>query len=447
MTTDIGQTLAEFAVNTPYSAIPKEVVDFAKGLTLKTVAGMVVGATKPAGGSVAGLIKGRNLPHDASILGHNFKTGLWEAVFLNAFCAHASELEDDSFLESGGTGWDITVIPLMFPLAEKEKLSGQDFLQATILGLEVHHRTCMFSGTHVGLGIVPPAVGPAAAAAKALGLSIKETKNAIGLATSGVNLWRPNFGTDAHFFESAMQAMQGMMAADLAREGMTANSDVGLFLSKLLGEQVIPEKIVEDLGKRWVFGETWVKKYPSCFITHRSIDTVIELAVKHRLTYDDIESVEVHVRPEDALCDRPNPKTEGDIQFSFQHTLGSAILNGDVCLEHITERCSDDPRLADARSKVKVIIRPELLGKGFLTPHLVVIKTKDGRMFSGERAYAIGSPKDPLTMEQFGELYRKFTRGVLPSPVIDRTAQLIMNLEDLGDIRELTKILAKRYTL
>ncbi|MFA4837753.1 MAG: MmgE/PrpD family protein, partial [Dehalococcoidia bacterium] len=378
MAKDIGTALAEFAVNTKYESIPKDVVDFAKGLTLKTVAGMVVGAAKPSGRKVADLIRTRNLPQDASVMGHGFKTGLWEAVFLNAFFAHASELEDDSIMPTGGTGWDITVIPLLFSLAEEEKLSGQALMEAIIVGLEVHHRTCMFPAEHVGIGIVTPAVGPAVAAAKARGLSVKETANAIGLSTSGVNLWMSNLGTDAHFLESSMQAIHGMIAADLARMGLTGNSDTGLFLSKLLGkDRVAPEKMAEDLGGRWLFQETWVKKYPSCLITHRPIDTVIELRTKHGLSYEETEAIEVYIRPEDEICSRPQPKTDSDLQFSLQHTLGTAMLDGDVTLEHLTEQAINDPRLQEARSKVKVITRPELAGKGFLVPVRVIVKMKD----------------------------------------------------------------------
>ncbi|MDD5093114.1 MAG: MmgE/PrpD family protein [Dehalococcoidia bacterium] len=450
MAKNVGTALAEFAVNTKYESIPRDVVDFAKGLTLKTVAGMVVGATKPSGRKVSDLIRTRNLPQHASVMGNDFKTGLWEAVFLNAFFAHASELEDDSIMPTGGSGWDITVIPLLFTLAEEAKLSGKDLMEAIIVGLEVHHRTCMFPGEHVGLAFVTPAVGPAVAAAKARGLGVRETANAIGLSTSGVNLWMSNLGTEAHFLESAMQAMHGMVAADLAREGLTGNSDTGLFLSRLLGkDRVVPEKMVEDLGRQWLFQEIWVKKYPSCLMTHRPIDLVIELRAKHGLSYEQMEAIEVYVRPEDEICSRPQPQTESDLQFSIQHTCGSAMLDGDVGLEHCTEKAINDPRLQEARSKVKVIIRPELAGKGFLVPVRVVIRTKDGQQFTGERTYAIGSPKEPLVMQEFMQLYRKFTRGVLPKSEISKTEELILNLDRLGvrDVTELVRRLASAYNI
>jgi hypothetical protein len=41
--------LIEFVGETKYLDIPEGVADFAKGLTLKTVAGMLVGSTRPSG--------------------------------------------------------------------------------------------------------------------------------------------------------------------------------------------------------------------------------------------------------------------------------------------------------------------------------------------------------------------------------------------------------------
>ena len=62
---------------------------------------------------------------------------------------------------------------------------------------------------------------------------------------------------------------------------------------------------------------------------------------------------------------------------------------------------------------------------------------KDGREFSKERMYIIGSPREPLTMEQLLELYSKFTRGILSEEQIRRTSEAILNLENLSNMEEL----------
>jgi len=159
MEKDITTKLVEFALHTKSENIPKEVSEFCKLLTLKTVSGMLAGSAKPSGRKLARIIKKQKHPEEVGVIGSGFNTSLWEAVFLHAYFAHASELEDDRF--NGGISWDITVIPLFFPLAEKLNVSGKVFMESLVLGLEVTARTCLFSAKHLGLGQVPGAIGPA----------------------------------------------------------------------------------------------------------------------------------------------------------------------------------------------------------------------------------------------------------------------------------------------
>lgn len=440
---EITRALAQFAIETKYEEIPREVLEFTKGLTLKTVAGMLAGSHKPSGRKVAGLVRDRKLPGEVGVLGSNFKTSLWEAVFLNSFFAHASELEDDRFGE--GASWDITVIPVLISLAEELRLSGKALLEALVVGLEVHARTCLFSVEPLGLVMVPGAVGPAVGAARALGLTIEEAVSAVGLAMSGVPLSMVNFGTDAHYFESALQSLQGIIAAEMAKRGMTSNPNIGAYMSKLLGEdKVAPERMVEGLMQRWWLCETWIKKYPSCFATHRQIDALIDLRKKHSLSYQDVAAIEVHISPADEICNRPDPKTEGDLQFSFHHVLACAMLDGDVNLGHFTEGAISSQRFKEMRTKVKAILHPDWSPVVFGEPARIIVRMKDGREFSRERRSAIGSPDEPLTMEQFRELYSKFTRGVLSESQISRTAEGLLNLERFNNVAELVEMLVFR---
>ena len=276
MGSDIGMQLACFIVETKYEDLPSDVIEFTKGLALKTVAGMTVGSTMPAGRKIYRVMRERRELPDVGVIGCGFKTSLWNAAFSHAFFAHATELEDDKF--ENGFAWDITTFPLLFPLAEKLRLSGRDFIEASAIGLETDARVCMFYPAHRGLGAVPGAMAPAAAAAKALKLNVGETVAALGMAMSGSDVSFPNIGTDAHFFESSLQCLQGLMSAELAREGLTGNPDIAAYLTKLLGEDnVKPERIVEKLGEEWLFRDIWVKKYPCCFLTHRQIDALLEL--------------------------------------------------------------------------------------------------------------------------------------------------------------------------
>ncbi len=445
MDTKITTQLAKFVTETRYPEIPREIVNFTKGLVLKTVAGMLAGSTMPSARKMSKIIKLRNSPEEVGAIGCGFKTSLWDSVFLNAFLAHASELEDDSFYP--GISWDITVIPLLLPLAEKLRISGKNLIEALALGLEVHTRTCSFQTDHLGIVVFPGAVGPAAAGAKALELNVGETESALGLAMSGAAIALVNLGTDAHFFESALQSLQGIMAAEMAKEGLSSNPNLEAYLTNILGKEKVAnsEKIVTDLGKDWLFKNIGIKKYPCCFFTHRQIDVVLELRKEHHLSLNEVEKIEVHASPADEWCNRPEPKSWGDLQFSFQHLLGAAILDGDVNFNHVDPDILLDPRYKEARSKVEVIIHPDRSRVLVQDPAEVTIKMKDGRKFSGRRTHTIGSRQEPLSMNQFRELYSKFTKGILSDDQIDKTAEAILNLEKLNDVLELMNILTFRH--
>lgn len=440
MNAKVETQLAEFITRTSYADIPAEVVEFAKLLMLKTVAGIVCGSAKPSGRKMAELVKRHKGAGDVRVIKCGFKASLWDSVFLHAYLAHASELEDDRY--NGAVSWDITVIPLLLSLGEKLKLTGKAFTEALVLGLESHTRTCIFGAEHLGLGVIPGAVGPAMGAAKAMGLSQPQTVSAIGIAMSGVPLAYSNFGTDAHFLESSLQALHGMMAADMAKEGMTGNPDLATYLSNFVGaEKVVPEKIVDQLGKRWMLCEIWIKKYPCCFRTHRQVDMLLELMKERALSYDQIATVEVPISPYDDLLNRPEPKTEGDLQFSLQHVLGAAMLDGDVNMNNINDDATAEPRFRDARDKVKVVTDPGLPRRAHSAPARITVRTKQGKEYAAERMYPVGSPREPLSKVQVRELYFKFTRGLLPQKQLQDAADKIAILEKLGRVTELTDIL------
>lgn len=440
MSTEISKQLAKFIVETRYPEIPEEIINFTKGLVLKTVGGTLAGSITPSGMKMTQIIKSRNSREEVGVIGCNFKASLWDSIFLNAFLAHASELEDDSFV--GGVSWDITVIPLLLPLAEHMRMSGKNLIEALAVGLEVHTRTCSFPTNHLGIVVFPGAIGPAAAGAKALGLGVEETVSTLGLAMSAPAISLLNLGTDAHFFESALQSSQGIMAAEMAKEGLTGNPDIETYLTNFLGkERVDPEKMTKNLGREWQFQNIGIKKYPCCFFTHRQIDIVLELKKEFHLSLDEIEKIEVHASPADEWCNRPEPKSLGDLQFSFQHLLGAALLDGDVNFGNVDIDILSNPRYVEARSKVDVIIHPDRSPILVQAPADVIIKTKNGKTISRQRMHTIGSRYEPLSPIQFRELYSKFTKGILSDEKIIKSAEAILNIDKLNNLLGLMKML------
>jgi len=436
--------LAEFTVNTRLEDLTPQALLAVKQLALKTFAGMLAGSRMDAGAKIADFVRQHPDGNDINVVAKGFKASLWKATFANAFFAHQSELEDDRL--NTGTAWDITTIPMLLPLAQIKEMTGADMLLASVVGLEVMARTCQFYPQgHMGLSIVPGSVGPTALACRAYGLSTEQTVAAFGLAMSGVPLAYTNFGTDAHYFETGVQTLHGLMAAQGAQLGLSSNPDLVRYIGGLLGaDRVSTQGIIDKLGEYYQFTEIWVKKYPCCLYTHRYIDGMLDIIRKHDLKIDDISTVRLHVAAGamEEVCNRPLPQTVGDLQFSFQHALSAIIVDKDVNYRHIHIDRVTDPVFVDARKKIEIVAHPEWKSRLLVeTPALLEVEFKDGRKATSERQYPTGTLEDPLTLNFVKDLFIKFVGDSLPEADKRYAADAIAEME-LLDRKDVLRLLA-----
>lgn len=438
----IAAELARFTVDLDYDDVPESAREFTKDLIVKTTAAMLGGSRIASSVTFADHVRDLDLPAEVGVVGFEYRTALWEAVLTNIFTGHNSELEDVAH-SPGGVSWDITVIPLALAMGEKLHLSGRQVLESIIAGLEVHYRTCLpFDATAYGM-ILPPtaAMGCGAAAAKAAGLDVEQTTAALGFSLSSVSMAEVSMGSDAHFFESALHGLQGVVGAEMAALGLTGNPDLGVFAG-LTASASSADDICDGLGERWFLEDYWIKKYPACFLVHRQLDALIEIKRENGLGFDEIDAIEVYTAPGEASCDRPDPKTVGDLQFSFQHTLAAAALDGSLGFEHVTIEAAEDPRYVEARKKVSVSVDESLpFSVALAVPTSVVVRTHDGRVFERERLTAKGSPQEPLGPEQLEELYWSFAGPVVTAEESKSILASIRSLEDLDDVAELMEAL------
>jgi len=444
----IEADLASFVTETKFRDLPEEVVEFTKQLALKTTAGMVAGSDQPAGRQMVPFVADRAGGQDeAGVFACGFRTGLHDAVFANGLFAHASELEDDKIAPAEDTSWDITTFPLTLPLAEKYRLSGKEFVVASAIGMETQTRLSLppDRGVAPDVGLQGAPMASAAAAARCMRLNSEEVVDALGMASGGPFLFMGNTSTHAHYLDSAFQCTRGLRAAQLAKAGFTGKPDLEALFASLYGDAATDASaVVEELGEEWHFLDIDIKKYPCCFHTHRYIDTLRELLEAEDLTYDEIEEVEIEIGTQEAsLCNRPDPETVDDAKFSFHQVLGAVLLEGDVGYDHIEEEAILDPRFEEARAKISVDIDPDWI-QIWERPARVTVTCTDGRTITHEREHVIGSRADPLDDEQFRELYRKFTDGVLSDELVERTADDILAVEDREDLQHLVDALTYR---
>ena len=440
---EIAKRFAEFVVDTKFRDLDKSVIEQVKKLTLKEVMGILVGSTAPTSKKILQYAKSNLGKPECGVYGCGFKTDVEQAALLNGFFGHASEMEDDQF--PGGGISDVTTWPALLTVAEKCKLSGQDAIVALYVGQEMQNRIAMWAaeGTDaIGICNLPfiGIYGATACCAKAYELTKEQTMAAFGLAMVQGLGYIHTWGTDAHFWESATVCRNAVTIALIAKAGASSNPVIAKSLDMLTGgdKNIQFDKMTEGLGQApYYTNNTWIKKWGFCFFTHNYVDVLNDLMKNSKIKNDDIKEVVVHFDELRAIVDRSEPKNAEDSRFSIQHILASQMLHGECGLGTCTEAAVHDPAIAELRKKVKVQYHPEYPKRYYSGEGRVDVKLGNGKVLTGALDQPYGAKKYPLSMDQVVEIYCKYCKGILSPAHIERTKDIILNMDNEPDLQEL----------
>src|SRR5256712_5109750 len=219
----LSRQLAQWVVGLRYDDLPAAVVDRAKGVTLHSLASVLLGSQSPSGQQAVQLITAdeAGVRNGATIMVHGTKVTKGGAAFANAEMAMAGgKLDSFRMLTHPGT----SIVPGAFVAAETAGASGRDFLTGLAAGYEVMERlaadfipTVMARGFHAGpvFGIF----GPTVAAAKILRLTEDQGNSAIALCASlaSSNLDGPRRGGPAQL--GGAHVTHGQLGVGLAQHG------------------------------------------------------------------------------------------------------------------------------------------------------------------------------------------------------------------------------------
>ena len=446
--------IAKFIVEKGYRDFSREEVQAAKNLILDAIGGMVAGAREPATAITIQFARETGGAAECGIFGGGIKTSLLNAALANGTSCHSQELEAIGLYTGSNP---MTNIPIALSVGEKLNLSGKAVIEGTIIGLEVQTKLGIGGPGSFdrGLSSIPlyGSMGAAASAGKMMNMDVLQLQHALGIAIAQSSGQQRQQGYMTHLLESGLGCRNGVTAAMLARGGLTADPDLiegergfyDLFCSG--GRGYNHDKVAQSLGNPFCVTGIFTKKYGCCFFNHRAMDALVQLQKEHKIRFEDVAGVDVDIPPFVANMLRfPEPKNGEEAKFSLEQALGSILADGKLDLPH-TRPFSDagavDPRYQNARRMVKVTERKDWAGGRSVpwsTP--VTINLKDGRKFT--QAVSAdelkGGGKNPLSREELTGRYRAMTQGFLYSSQIDRSIELVSNLENLDSIAELMKL-------
>ena len=453
------EKIARFIADTGYENIPRDAVEKAKRTALDCLAAALAGVVEPVSQTITAYITKLGGPPQASVFGAGLRVSVPDAALANGSIAHALDY-DDCGMKMGHPS--VMVLPAVLSLGEHLGASGQDTLTAYILGLEVEGKVAL----HADFKLMQSrlnhqswygSVGAAAACAKLLRLDVAKTRMALGIAANFACGLLANHGSMAAPMAASNACRNGVVAALLAQEGFTANPNIieakNGFYDTLVGpDHYDAERIAESLGNPFYILSPGIglKKYPSCYHTHRALDGVLQLMGEHRLSDKDIAEVEVGTSERAMrVLAFSEPATPYQAKFSMPHCIAAALVDQQVTLDTFTAHKMEDRGIVEARKKVHlsfpdVPIWPGLADVGPDTKFVgnpVTIRTTDGRSHSARVDIPRGDPALPLTDDDLLAKYRECARSQLRPDDIERSAGLVLGLERVADIGTLMTIL------
>ena len=447
-------TLASYVATLTYDDIPTDVLERAKALTLDFL-GSALRARSEADStpSIVAMLKtlGLDGQGDSTVCGDTRTYTPAVAALLNGALGHSLDFDDthaDSSLHPSAP-----VVPAAFAAGEMTGASGRDVLTAIVAGYEVCCRlgNALDPTSHYARGFHPTATagtfGAAAAAGKLFGLSADQIAAAFGVSGSqaaGSLQFLVN-GAWNKRYQVGAAAMNGVVAASLAREGFIGSSEAvegkhGLLVG--YSDNAHPAKATADLGRVYETMKIGVKPYPSCRYTHAALDALIAMRREHNLTPDQIKRVEIGLHRNgitltgDAATKRHPTSIVGG-QFSM-------FFTGALALDQGRFGWDDYGRLGDAAVNALAdkfdVVQDDRLEIGRTHPFgaRVSITTEDG---VHERLYADPSG-EPDTFPDAQAMQQKFL--TLARPVLngraDQLADAILSLERFDRVAKATQL-------
>src|SRR5262249_61433022 len=88
---------------------------------------------------------------------------------------------------------------------------------------------------------------------------------------------------------------------------------------------------VLDLGRHWRLAQVGinVKRYPTCYATHRSIDAMLDLVHTHDLKPANVEEIRVHIgKMQRLMLRKTNPRTGLEARFKYEVGMAERHYGG-----------------------------------------------------------------------------------------------------------------------
>jgi 2-methylcitrate dehydratase PrpD len=409
----LTRDLAQFAAALRFQDLPALALPFVRTAFTDTFATLVAGRTSEEARMLREVLA--PAPGECRLLVDQGTARAPEAAWINATAAHALDYDD----AARGGHISVVVVPALLAEAEALGASGERMATAYAAGYETWAELIRREPDHYHnrswhpTGVFGP-LAAAAACANLRGLPAQQALHALAIAASQSAGLIASFGSMTKPYHAGRAAHAGVMAARLAQAGFTGSEEAlehpkGLLRGISPAGRVDVESPVQA-GQDWKLpvGGVNIKKYPTCFATHRALDGMLELLQRHAIEPQQVARVEVTISRRNRSTLRfAQPRTPLQAKFSMQFAMAAAIVARRCGLLELRDEFVSRPDVQALQARVEVLAedREDATRPGEAPQDIVRLHTQAGQAFEIAVDYVRGGPERPLAD---GELFAKF---------------------------------------
>jgi 2-methylcitrate dehydratase PrpD len=436
------EKLVRFVTDTSWDDIPETVRRHAKLVLLDTLGVILAGSEQP---EVQQLRNRLIAPggQGATVLAHGCPTtDPRTAALLNGIAGRSIELcEGHRYVPCQGA---VQVVPAMLATSEWSNRSGREALTTLILGYDVAARiaACLTPRTLAHQNGQAPLIGAVAAGARLRGLNVDETSCALRIGATLV--LTPSYtnavaGATALNVAGGMSGFAGALAPDLALAGFEAQHDaLEEAFTSLVGDGFEPDKMLEELGKRWEIARNYFRVRACCNPIYAALEALEEALAELHPSPDQIERIDVATYRFASVMRNPDPKNYFAAKYSLPHAAAAVVVRGNAGYGSFTEAMVHDPLIAALRHRVHITEDAQFTAVApQLKPARVTLILKDGRQTTCTCESPRGDFQRPYQESEVREKFRELAGRVLARQGVNVVERAVDECDRLGSMREL----------
>jgi 2-methylcitrate dehydratase PrpD len=429
---DVTRSLARYVVSARLQDLPASVRHEASR-TLVNYIGCALGGSHHETVDVAiAALSPFSGPAQATVLGRKERLDILHASLMNGISSHVLDYDDThlrTIIHPGGP-----VISAILALSEMRPVSGAEFVNAIVVGVEVacrignavypqHYTT----GWHITgtTGVF----GAAAASGKLLGLTEQQMLYALGLAATQPVGLQEMFGTMTKSFHPGRAAQNGLTSALMAQRNYTSSLqslEARYGWGNVVSTARNYSEITSKLGSTWEIAVNTYKPFACGIVMHPTIDGCVQLRNEHKLTAAAIDRVELRVHPLVLeLTGKKTPATGLESKFSIYHAAAVAIVEGGGGVAQFSDRAAKLADVITIRDRVTATVDPAIKEEQVR----IAVHMKDGRRLDKFIEHALGSTGHPLTDKDLEAKFQGLANGVLSNDRIRALMDLCWKIE------------------